>query len=145
MSLGNFSERVHIIPIVAPIDTTSSTITTAEVDAGEAQWLEFLLDFGVITGDEVVVTVEKCTDTSGSGAAAIAFNYRLSAVAGTDTMGAITAATASGVTITADDDGKILLIEVNPADLASGGPYARVVIDPGGSASVALVAVLALV
>jgi len=144
MSLGNYSERVHIIPLVSPVDTIAVTKTTDEVDAGETQWLQFLVFFGTITDDTVVVTVEKCTSTAGAGATAIGFHYRYSAAAGTDAMGAITVATDAGVTVPANADDKILVIDINPADVASGGPYVRVVADPGSSASAVEIAILAL-
>ena len=140
-----YDEYVHFIPLASPVDTTTSTITTAEVDLGEAQWAQFYVFFGTITDDTVVVTIEKCTDTSGSGNTAIAFNYRYSAVTGTDTKGAITAATTAGGTVAVTDDDKCLIIDVDPALIASGGPYARLVVTPGGSTSACEVAVWAVV
>jgi hypothetical protein len=145
MSLGNFDERVHFIPLISPVDTAAVTKTTDEVDAGEAQWLQFYVFFGTITDDTVVVTVEKCTTTAGAGNTPIAFSYRYSAAAGTDTMGAIAAATTAGVTVPVNADDKCLIIDINPADVASGGPYVRVVADPGSSASAVEIAIWAMV
>ena len=142
---SNYDELVHFIPLVSPVDTVSAAVTTAEVDTGECKWLQFYAFFGTVTTQPVVVTLEECTDTSGTGNTAMAFNYRLSAAAGTDTMGAITAATSSGVTIGVSDDDKCLIVEVDPNAVAAlGGPYARLVVTPNGSTSACEVAVWAL-
>ena len=47
--------------------------------------------------------------------------------------------------MSASDDGKTFLIEVDPAALTDGYPYLRVVATPGGSASVVLLSIMALV
>ena len=86
-----------------------------------------------------MVTVEECSDTSATGAAAIAFSYRLSSATGTDSLGAATAATTSGVTLAASDDNKVLIIDVDPATLSATKPYVRASVDPGGSASACVV------
>ena len=135
---GLYSELVHVIDVLAPVDTAGATIETDIVDAGEATRLQFIIQFGVITGDTVVITLEECDDITASNSTAIGFNYRESAGVGTDTMGAITAVGAGGVTAAADDDGHSFLIDVDPAMLAAGYPYVRLVADPGGSASVCL-------
>lgn len=133
------------IKLVAPVDTASTTVNSDIVNAGKCAWVDFVVSFGVITGDTVVVTVEECDDVTPTNSTAIAFKYRKGAVVGTDTDGAITAATTSGVTITATDDGKMLTISVDPDALTSGYPYLRVVADPGASASVCLIDIAAIV
>lgn len=140
----SYDEKVHLIPLISPVDIVATDVTTDEVDVGECQWFQFVIPFGTITNDTCTVTVEKCTDTSGTSNTAIAFNYRLSAAVGTDTMGAITAATTSGVAIGASDDDKILIIDIDPAAVASGGPYVRAVLTTGGGMSACEVAVIGL-
>lgn len=139
-----FSESVHVVPAISPVDTASTTVNTDIFNAGEVQWLQFVISFGVITGDTAVVTVEECSDTSATGNTAVAFSYRLSSATGTDSLGAATAATASGVTIAAADDNKVLIIDVDPATLSATKPYVRAVVDPGASMSVCLVGAVAL-
>ena len=133
----------HLIPLIAPVDTAASTVNTDVFDAGECVAVEMQIAFGVITGDTVVVTVEECDDTTPTNSTAIAYTYRLSSAVGTDSMGALTAATTSGVTIAATDDNKVLQIFVDPAALSAGYPYLRAVVDPGASASVVLVGAVA--
>lgn len=70
------------------------------------------------------LTVEECTAIDGTGATAIAFNYRVSTDAGA-TFGALTAATSSGVTPAAGAN-KIVLIELDARELSADSPFVRV-------------------
>lgn len=142
--MGNKLGDLHIVHCISPVDTTSNAANGDVVHAAEAHEVEFLVLFGTITGDDAVVTVEECDDTTPSNSSAIAFNYQKGAALGTDTMGAVTAATTSGVTMSATDDDKILRCYVDPATLSSGYPYLRVVVTPGGSMSACEVAAVAI-
>lgn len=135
-----FDQDSHIFPVIAPVDTTSTTVNTDVVDAGQSlSPITFGIQFGVITGDEVVVTVEECDDVTPTSTTAIAFDYRLTSAVGTDSVGAKTAATTTGVTIAAGDDNKMLLVYVDNRALSAGRSYVRCVCNPGGSASVCLI------
>ena len=134
-----FDQDSHIFPVIAPVDTTSTTVNTDVVDAGQSLSMTFGIQFGVITGDEVVVTVEECDDTTPTSTTAIAYDYRLTSAVGTDSVGAKTAATTAGVTIAAGDDNKMLLVYVPIRSLSAGRSYVRCVCNPGGSASVCLI------
>lgn len=133
------------IGLTSPVDTTSTTVNSDVINAGKCNWVDFLIYFGTITGDTVVVTVEECDDTTPSNHTAIAFNYRKGAAVGTDTDGAITANASTGLTIADSDDDKLLTVSVDPATLTDGYPYLRVVADPGGSASAVEIAIIAVV
>ena len=140
---AGFSPRY--VGLTSPVDTASTTVNSDVVSCKNLVAIDFLVYFGTITGDTVAVTVEECDDVTPTNSTAIAFKYRLGAAVGTDTDGAVTAATTSGVTITASDDDKVLTISVDPHVLTAGYPYLRVVADPGASASaveIALIAVL---
>lgn len=140
MNLGQYT---HIVPVLAPIDTAASTVNTDVVGFKEYEEIEFLISFGVITGDAVVCSLVESTNTTASGTD-VAGLYRLSSAVGTDSMGAVTTLTTSGVSVTASDDGKTVLITVDPATLTDGYPYVFVEIDPGSSMSVCLVSAVAL-
>lgn len=130
-----FNEAVHLVPGITPADITSTTTYSDVVNAGKTHWVQFILTMGAITGDTAVVTVEECTAADGTGNTAVAFSYRLSSTTGTDSLGAVTAATTSGVTVTASDDNKVLIVDVDPSTLSSGSPYVRLAVDPGASMS----------
>ena len=141
MNLG----QLHQIPSLAPVDQANGALQSDVVDAGEANEIEFDVMFGVITGDVVTITIEECNNNTPSLTTAIAFNYQKSSAVGTDVMGAVTAATSSGVELAASDDGKMVRCYVDPKALTDGRPYVRAVVTPGGSMSVCLVAINTLV
>ena len=145
MNTLNLDERLHVVGLASPVDTTSTTVESDIVNLKGYHAVEFLVYFGTITGDSVVVTLEECDDVTPSNNTAIVFKYRKSGATGTsDAFGDITAATTSGVTITASDDDKILMISIKSDELSAGFPYARIVADPGGSASAVEIAILAV-
>jgi hypothetical protein len=137
-------QTLHVVGLTSPVDTASTTVNSDVVGVKEYHAIEFLVYFGTITGDTVAVTVEECDDIVPTNTTAIAFKYRKGSATGTDSMGAVTDATTSGVTIAATDDDKLLLIDVDPAALSAGRPYLRVVADPGASASAVEIAILAI-
>lgn len=144
-------EGVSYLPVLAPVAFTTSALDTERVDMSLNHWATFLVDFGLMTSDStdtVTVTV-KCSsvDTSATGDA-IAFTYRLSSAVGTDSMGAITAATTAGVAVTAEDDSKLLIVDVDPTKLPaakSDGRFVYLELTPSadmGSGVVSVVAIL---
>lgn len=134
-----YSESVQRVPGIAPADITSTTTYSDVVNVGKTHWVSFVLALGAITGDTAVVTVQECTAADATGAQAVEFDYRLSSAVGTDSMGATTAATDSGVTLAATDDNKVLIVDVNPDTLTDGYPFVRLSVDPGASMTAFLV------
>jgi len=119
-----YAEGLKVLPILAPV-ADSTSVATSYVDLDTAQWASFLVQFGAMTSDStdtVTITVE-CSTESDSNATEIQvpFKYRLSAaVDGPDAMSAITSATASGgAAFDAEDDNKLVVIDVDPASLPS--------------------------
>ncbi len=137
-----FGMKENIFPLLIPADRTATAAATPYVDLKTVNRLSFLVYYGALTGastgDAVTVTVECSSATaSSSSEAAIAFKYRKSSATGTNAWGAVTDATATGVTLAEDaDDNKALLIDVDPAVVyaaKSDGRYVRVVLTPAGS------------
>lgn len=113
-----FAENFKIQPIITPVDTVATAKNSSYVDLKDLNWATFLVSFGAITTGTATLTVEASTaGSSNATEAAIPFKYRLSGAVDTDTMGAIASATSAGLSITANDDNKILVIEVDPAAL----------------------------
>lgn len=145
----NFGEEIQSVGVLAPVDIVATATKTAYIEMakiGQGQ-LEFDCFFGVVTSTDSTgeVTVTVVTSTSGVSTdtdTAIAFNYRLSGAVGTDTLGAVTAATSAGyATGGSTFDGKRLLIYVDPAvaqDVAC-----AVVLTPTSETTVTNVAVTA--
>ena len=135
MNQIQFGEAVKVVPITAPVDIVATANASAYVDLTEALWATFVVNFGVITTGTATITVEASTaGSSNATEAAIPFKYRLSGAVGTDTLGAITAATSDGAAVATDADGKAYIIEVDPAALPAnpGATYKwlRVVVSP---------------
>lgn len=76
------------------------------------------------TAGTATATIEACSSAAGSNAAAVAFKYSKMTTGASDVMGAITDATASGFTTTANED-TMYFLEVDPAELPAGKPYCR--------------------
>lgn len=142
-------EEMQKLPVLAPVDAVAtakltSYINTRRVGTGP---IEFEILFGNLTSSdssgEIVVTVEandvNDTSSSDNNEGAIAFYYQLSSAVGTDSIGATTAATSSGVTLTqASNDNMALYVYVDPNVAAK--KYVRAVITPSGDATATLVA-----
>jgi hypothetical protein len=137
-------QAIHLVPALAPADITTTTTYTDVMGLKEAHEIEIDVLFGAITGDAVTLTVEECDDTTPSNSSAIAFNYQMSSAMGTDNLGAVTAATTSGITVAASDDNKVVRVFVDPSVLSSGYPYVRVKLDPGASMTACVVGAVAL-
>ena len=113
-----FAEKLKVLPVLAPADSTDCG--TQFVDMEEIQWLTYLVSFGTMTSDStdtITVTVE-CSLATSTAATDInlPFHYRLSSAVATDSMGSITTCTSTeSASITATDDDKVLIIDVDPA------------------------------
>lgn len=100
----------------------------------------FLLAEGAGGTGTVKIQVEACTDATGAGNTAIAFNYR---VMGTiDTWGSRAAAASTGYTTVAGAD-KMVAVEIDAAELPADKPFVRlqlteVVNDPCAAGVVAI-------
>jgi len=128
-----YAEGLSVLPVLAPIAFTTSAIDTELVDMNMNHWVTFLCNFGAMTSDStdtVTVTVVcSSVETSATGDTLETWSYRLSGAVETDSMGAITAGSTDGVVVTAEDDAKVLIIDVN-ADVipsSSGGSDRRFV------------------
>lgn len=129
-----FAEGLKVLPILAPQNIVATATATEYVDLKLANWATFAVQFGAMTSDSTdicTVTVQASTAASSNATEiSVAFNYRLSSAVATDSMGAITAATTAGVAVTAADDNKVLVIDVDPASLGGDYRFVRLVATP---------------
>ena len=118
-------EEMSVQPLLTPADIVQDDPKpTSYLDLNMVNWATIMVSFGAITCDSVTVTLEASTaGSSNATEVSIGFNYRLSTAV--DTMdsnrGAVTAATSTGVAITASDDHKVLFVEVDPSAVAALG------------------------
>jgi hypothetical protein len=151
--MARYAEKLHIVPVFAPASSTA-TIRSYAVALDNSQWITFLINLGVMTSDstDVATVTIVATDTLGNSSdaqdVAIPFSYRLSAAVASDNWGDITAATASGMTFNATDDGKSIVIDVDPASipaLHSTAKGVQVLIDAAGLISNVATSITALI
>lgn len=127
----------NIIPLLAPVDNAGTAVATPFIDLKTAHNAAFLVYCGVITAgtaDAVVtITVEAATAAASGSEAAIGFTYRKSGIAAANTWDAAAAATSTGATFGSTDDGKMMLVELDPAAVQAAktdGRYVRLVFTP---------------
>ena len=151
--MARYAEKLHIVPVFAPASSTA-TIRSYAVALDNSQWITFLINLGVMTSDstDVATVTIVATDTLGNSSdaqdVAIPFSYRLSAAVASENWGDITAATATGMTFNATDDGKSIVIDVDPASipaLHSTAKGVQVLIDAAGLISNVATSITALI
>jgi hypothetical protein len=130
-----FSEPAKLIPLLEPKTIAATVTNTDAVDLLGVHWATLCIQFGAITDDVCNVKVEASTaaSTSGTDKEVVGFRYRLTAAVGTDEHGAITTASSDGVTASTSDDNKMLIIDIDPSQVAALGAdyrYVRAVIAP---------------
>jgi hypothetical protein len=111
----------HAIKGLDPVADASDNATTPASDiVNMKNWHNclFTVYYGVGTTGTQTWTVEACDDVSASNVSAIPFHYRQT-LSG-DTPGSITAATATGFSVTAGSS-KIVEIEIESQALAASG------------------------
>ena len=151
--MARYAEKLHIVPVFSPAGTT--TFLSYAVGLENSHWVTFLINLGVMTSDSsdtgtvTVIATDTLGNTSDAQDVAVPFTYRLSGVMGTnEDWGDITAATASGMTFNATDDGKSIVIDVDPASIPSLHSTAkgvRIAVDGTGLITQAGIAVNAFV
>ena len=142
--MKDFGMLNHVVPLIAPAQITSTT-TSGHVAMKKYEKVKFILALGDLGTDSFVLTVTASAATAGSSGTALAFKYRATAAAGTDTLGDLTDVESTGLTLTHTAfDNKVLIIEVEGIELTDDKPYVGIVLTDPGSATayVSLVAEL---
>lgn len=117
-------ERLHLIKGLDPVaDAFAATVYSDIVSLAKYNRALFLLIKGVGATGTSTLTVEACSDNTGTGAEAIPFKYRRVANSG-DNVGAITQAAAAGFTTTAGSS-EMYCVEVDSALCPDGKPWVR--------------------
>lgn len=147
-----YAEGLKVLPVLTVADIVATATYTSYVDLDKVNWATFLVSLGSVASTdstgEVVITVEASTaGTSNATEGAIAFQYRVSAAVNTDTMGAITTATASGAAISNTADNTVVVIDVDPSVVAASAAdrrFIRLLITPTAEITATVVGVTAV-
>lgn len=142
--MRGYGQDLHFVVVKNYSDIVSTATNTTHLKV-TGHRVTFLVHLATLTGDSLAVTVEESSAATTTSAAAIPFVYRLGSAAAADTWGAVTTADSTGVDLTASDDNKLLLIDVDPADMTDGKAYLSILLSPGASASACGVSAYAIV
>jgi len=125
--MNRLLEQVKVVAGIAPsVDIYNATPTSDVVSLRDYQTAAFILrqkTAGTNTGT-ATMTIEACSDASGSNPEAIAFPYAKNEACPADDFGAWLAATTAGFTTTANKDA-VYVAEVKGTDLPRGKPFVR--------------------
>lgn len=143
MKDNRFVTCENFVPLVAPQDIAANATATPFVSLKNALHGALYISFGSITAasadQSITVTLEAATAAASGSEVAIPFKYRLSGAVGSNTWGAITDATSSGMSVATTDDNKMLAIEIPGGldSLLADATHVRAVITPnaGGTAT----------
>jgi len=143
MSTKDFGMLRHIVPITAPAQKTA-TFVTPNVAMKKYERVQFLVLLGTLATDSFTLTVTASAVTAGTTATALTFKYRLSAAAGTDTLGDLSAGVTELVLTHTTYDNKVVVVEVDANELTADKPYVGLTFtDPGNAdAYIGVVALL---
>ncbi|MBW1710541.1 MAG: hypothetical protein JRG97_12925 [Deltaproteobacteria bacterium] len=136
------SEKLKIVNMGPPVDVNGSGLDGDYVSLKNYKWATIVVQLGV-TGAAGKITVEEAKAVDGTGAQAMAFNYRAEDTASGDTLGSLTAATAVDGITTSTNDNIFYIIEISAAELSLGYDCVRVrMSDPSAATLVSMCAVL---
>ena len=125
MGKMNVAQDIHIVPIYATTDASAS-VDFPHINMKLYEKVEFLLYIGNITGDTMTITATQSAVTAGTTETAMAARYRLTAAAGTDTMGATTTLATTGLAlVNGTHDLLTMIVDIDSSDLTTESlPYA---------------------
>jgi hypothetical protein len=114
----NFSTHFRAVQGLAPVADALAGTVYSDIVRCDGGKVVFILQRGVGTTGNSVITVEACKDATPTASAAVPFRYK--EITAADAEGALTEAAATGYTMTAGSD-RIDIVEVDPAYLAGQG------------------------
>lgn len=118
------TEKTAVVMALAPdADRYATDPATDVISMKDYRNATFIVQHGAGATGTATFTVESCDDVTPTTATAIPFKYRISTDG--DQFGALTAATASGFTLTAGAT-QIFAIEVDASELSGDDAFVRV-------------------
>ena len=134
MGKMNVAQNIHIVPLTAPYQSTA-TFTPGFINMKQYEKVEFICHLSAVAANGYTMTVTQSAVTAGSTSTAKAARYRITAAAGTDTMGATTALATTGLAITTAHSTLTLIVDVESQDLTTESlPYVGLTFTHSGSA-----------
>ena len=138
MANMNLAEKIHIVPILTPAQKTANYVAP-HINMKLYEKVEFIVHLQTVAADDFTATVTQSAATAGSTSTAIAARYRLTAAAGTDTMGDVTALASTGLAITTAHTTLTWIVDVESQDLTTADkPYVGLTFTDAGSGDITM-------
>ncbi len=136
MGKMNLAQDIHIVPLATEAQITSTTVEP-HINMKLYEKVEFIYHMTAVAADDFTMTVTQSAVTAGSTSTAIAARYRLTAAAGTDTMGDTTTLASTGLAITTAHSTLTLIVDVDSSDMTTESkPYVGLTFTDGGSGDI---------
>ena len=136
MGIKNLAQQIHIVPLATEAQITSTTVEP-HINMKLFDKVEFIYHMTAVAADNFTLTVTQSAATAGSSSTAIAAHYRLTAVAGTDTLGDVTALASTGLAITTSHSTLTLIVSVDSSDLTTESkPYVGLTLTDSASGDI---------
>ena len=136
MGKMNVAQDIHIVPLATEAQITSTTVEP-HINMKLYEKVEFIYHMTAVAADDFTMTVTQSAATAGSSSTAIAARYRLTAAAGTDTMGDTTTLASTGLAITTSHSTLTLIVDVDSSDMTTESkPYVGLTLTDAGSGDI---------
>jgi hypothetical protein len=136
MGKMNVAQDIHIVPLATEAQITSTTVEP-HINMKQYEKVEFIYHMTAVAADDFTMTVTQSAATAGSSSTAIAARYRLTAAAGTDTMGDTTTLASTGLAITTSHSTLTLIVDVDSSDMTTESkPYVGLTFTNAGSGDI---------
>jgi hypothetical protein len=132
--MNRLTERNSVVYAIKPADHNSAGVDGDSINMGLLKRVAIALQFGALTGNSVLTVYSGAS--AGTKTTALTFRYRLSgadqAAAGADQFGDF--ATSAALTLTAATyDNRVVVVEVDSAEMTDGEEWLTVEIDSTAS------------
>ena len=115
MGKMNVAQAIHVVPVYFGADKATGVVA-AFINMKLYNAVEFIIGFGTQGTASYTFQMQASATAAGSSSTDVAYSYRKTAAAGTDTMGDVTAV-AAGAAVTATyttDSGMSWIVDVDP-------------------------------
>lgn len=134
MANMNVDQKIHYVPLVNYVQKVTGSTSTPCINMKLYEKVDFYIKCEALATANFTVTVVQSTATTATSTATVSARYRISAAAGTDTMGAVVPiVAATGFAILNTNDYKTYIVSVESQDLTTADkPYLGLTFtDPG--------------
>ena len=140
----NMGEQIHIVPVLFEANKATGVVAKF-INMKLFHKVEFIVSFGTMGTADYTVKYQASAAVAGTSATDLAFQYRKSAAAGTDTMGAVTDVAAESTFTAAylTDSTMLFITDFESAELTAALPYVGVYLGRGSNAT-AQISIIAL-